>query len=144
MKCIYIIAFFLISCANTQNKTSAEVQPQTEIKKEEQVKSFNYPANIFGTDFVNFLGMLEVTQPNNYNALQPYISSVSKSKYSKEAICKWFKTTNLNIKKKLKAIRKLNDSTYILNYVGIEFATRNIKTYTVTIEHDTCKLLIEK
>ncbi|HKC69146.1 MAG TPA: hypothetical protein VKG26_13000 [Bacteroidia bacterium] len=138
--------FFLVGCNNTPTKTSNEVHTQTEIKKEEQVKSFNNPALYYstGTDFISFLAMLQVTQPDDYDTLLYYTSTISKSKYSKEVIYKWFKITNLNFNKKLKAIRKLNYSTYILNYLSSINATKTLRTFTVTIEQDKCKLLIEK
>ena len=144
MRHFYILAFFLTACADKQDQTHIEAPTKTEIKKEAPVKSFNNPALIYGTDFISFLAMLQVTQPDNHDTLLYYTSSVSKAKYSKEAIAEYYKKTNLNFKKKLKALRRLNDSTYILNYVGLEYATRNIKTYTVTVEKDTCKLIIKK
>jgi hypothetical protein len=88
--------------------------------------------------------MLQLTEVSNTDTLLYYTSAISKAKYGKEAIIKYYATTNLNFKKKLKAIRKLNDTLFVLNYVCHINATKTLRTFIVSVENDTCRLVIEK
>jgi hypothetical protein len=144
MKHSFLSMLFLLACTDSRTgSTTIEIPIQKEVQQTELVKSFNNPALIYGTDFITFVSTLQVTGVCNTTLLN-YTSTISKARYSKQDIAEYYKMTNLNFKKKLKAIRKLNDTTYLLNYEGLEYGTREIKTYTVTVEQDTCRLLIEK
>jgi hypothetical protein len=143
MKHSFLSILFLLACtdSNTGSKPF-EIPIHKEVQQTEPVKSFSNPANIYGSDFINLLSKIQLTQGNT--ALYYYISSGSKKKYSKNEIESYFKTTNLNFIKKLKAIRKLSDTLFVLSYSCQINATQVIKEYKISIEKDSCRLVIEK
>ena len=144
MKNSFFALLFLLAC--TDRKTGKTQTNTSSIKtnQSEAVKAFANPAIVYGSDFITFLATLQVTQPGNSDTLFYYTSAITKAKYSKKAIAKYYATTNLNFKKKLKAIRKLNDSLYLMNFLCNVNATKTLRTFTVSIERDTCRLVIEK
>ncbi|MFI5142211.1 MAG: hypothetical protein ACHQII_07635 [Bacteroidia bacterium] len=143
MKQLYAILILLMSCTNKPTSgTFNKMSENKVIQVAKSVKSFSNPANIYGSDFINLLSKIQITQGNT--ALYNYISSGSKKKYSKNEIENYFKTTNLNFIKKLKAIRKLSDTLFVLCYSCKIEATQIIKEYKIAIEKDSCRLVIEK
>lgn len=103
-------------------------------------KPFANPALIKGSDFLSLVSA-EKMAGNNEELLR-YTSRQSKIQLTSEQILKEFGKTNINLEKKLKSIRKLNDSCYTLNYQTNAFATKGIMTISVSVEKDTCRLVL--
>jgi hypothetical protein len=130
------------SCAEKENPPTPVATKPIEIQEEITTKNFSNPAIIFGTDFLNFLSALKMTSPGNLDTLLKFTSQQSLAQHSRKSILTLYNKTNLNFQKKLKAIKKVNDTLYILNYLAYKYATKSIITCTVSIDRDTCRLVL--
>ena len=147
---ITLIAVFLLACSHQQSNApqpSKEQQETVLIKKEQKDSAYsNFSNPVFfagtGTSFFEFFSMLKQTQPGNIDTLLFFVRQTSIKKHGRENIRKMLETKNINFSKKLKACKKMNDTAYVMNYIGRIVATSTIKTVTVSIENDTCKLVL--
>lgn len=121
-------------CANSISK-------QNHIQKEEY-KPFANPALMYGADFLNFFSTLKMSNPDNIDTLLAFTSTQSKILHSRASILNLFIKTNINFRKKLKSIKKINDILYVLNYSASKFATTELVTCSVLIEQDTAKFIL--
>lgn len=108
----------------------------------DNIGNFRNPVLMFGSSFLEYFAILKQTNPGNLDTLIYFTSTKSLREHGREKILHLYKTTNFNFKKKLAALRKENDSTYVMNYKCSIIATNSMKSISVTIENDTCRLLL--
>lgn len=145
MKGIYlIIVLLLFGQCKSKNKESTLISPasvQREIKTDSE-KPFANPALFQGSDFLNFIAQLKLSSPDNLRVLLTYTSKKSKIQYSEKTITELYRKTNFNFNKKLKAISELKDTLFVLNYSCNFYATKSVVSITVSVELDTCRILL--
>ncbi|WP_276974207.1 hypothetical protein [Flavobacterium filum] len=127
-------------CTTGPRENAIAIPPTHKTNEQVKEKPFANPALIYGSDFLSLVSA-ERMAGNNEELLR-YTSRQSKIQFTSEQILKEFGKTNINLEKKLKSIRKLNDSCYTLNYLTNSFATKGIMTVNVRIEKDTCRILL--
>lgn len=120
-------------------------KPQTKpepVKANETVteKPFSNPALIYGSDFLSFLSAEKMA--GKPEELLRYTSNKSKAIFNTNELIGFYNHTNINLHKKLKALRKINDSLFVMTYQTSAMATRNVTTITVSIEKDTARLVL--
>ena len=107
-------------------------------------KAFLNPVLIYGSDFLSFFSALKKNFPGKPESLLVFTSIKCRAEHSDEKIHWLYKNTNINFQKKLKSISKISDSEFVLNYEANIDATICLKTITVSIEQDTCRILLPR
>lgn len=137
---IILISIFASACVNEQIKT--KVSDNKEVYAEKKSSDYSNPALIFGVDFMTFMQSLK--KVGDYDNLINFTSSKSIDKFGKEAVMDFYvnKFTNMS-KLELKSIVDNEDGTKTMNYINLVVATKSFVSVKVTIENDSCKLIIE-
>jgi hypothetical protein len=138
--CKIILALSLCSCAQKQITSNSNSNSILDTGATE--KAFSNPALIYGSDFLSFFSALKKNFPGKPETLLFFTSAESREEHSDEKILWLYKNTNINFQKKLKSISKISDSEFVLNYEANIDATICLKTITVSIEQDTCRILL--
>ncbi len=146
MKVYAIISVLLITNSCSTHKSEEQDCIESVLlsgeKSNNQNKPYSNPTLIFGSDFISFLSAIKLSQYGGENQLLNFTSSISKARNDKKAILNYFLTTNLNQQKKLKSVNKIGDNMYQLNYLEKINATDKVESYTVSVENDTCRLVL--
>ncbi len=102
---------------------------------------YSNPALIAGTDFGTFLQQL--VKQGRWTILLSFISSESRKHYGDKKIVSEFENFDWGFRMGLKSITSSGDNVKTLNYVADRFATKSIFRMNVTLENDSCKLVIK-
>ena len=145
MRTAFLLASIVIvaSCNKPENHqdVKAAVSVSSAICKIHP-KPFSNPVLIYGSDFLSFFAQLKMSYPGKLDTLLVFTSTQSKIHNSRQRILELYQGTNFNFQKKLKAIKKINDSLYVMNYLCNRFATSQIVKCRVIIEDDTARLIL--
>lgn len=146
MKVYAIISLFIIinSCIKQKPEALRSIEDDTlsPEKPNQQNKPYSNPSSIFGSDFISFLSAIKLSHYGGDTQLLNFTSSITKGNNDKKAILNYYNKINLNNKKKLKSINKIGNNIYQLNYLSKILATKKVETYTVSVENDTCRLVL--
>ncbi len=140
--CKIILALSLSFCG--QKQTASVSNSNLILDTGASEKSFSNPALIYGTDFLSFFSALKMNFPGKPQSLLVFTSAKSREEHGDEKILQLYNNSNLNFQKKLKSVNKKSVSEFILNYEAIIDATICLKTITVSVEQDTCRILLPK
>ena len=146
MKGILILFSLLILGCNRKENVKENPSKigiaKLEIKNTGAEKPFANPVFMAATntDFLTFLASLK--QNAGIEPLMVYTSAQNKIHHPVRNILALYQNTNLNFEKKLKSIITQNETLFILNYTCNIYATNSLKTITVSVEKDTCRLLL--
>ena len=140
----FALLFFATACQKPVIKENHTILNFQSIKSKSVIteKAFINPALILGSDFLSFFSKLKMVFPGKLDTLLVFTSRQSKILHTRQSILGLYSKTNLNFNKKLKAMKKLNDTVYVLNYTANKFATTSIVTCSATIENDTARMLL--
>lgn len=130
----------LSGCGQKPNVGISKSKANFEVGTKE--KAFSNPALIYGSDFLSFFSALKKNFPGKPETLLFFTSAMSRAEHGDKKILWLYKNTNINFQKKLKSISKTSHSEFILNYEANIDATICLKTITVSIEQDTCRILL--
>lgn len=125
-----------------ENNLVSQIHPITNEKPTQQEKPYSNPVWIMGSDFISMINGIKTSSYGGENALFHFTSAITKTRHKKEYILNYYKKANFSYLKKLKSSNKIGNDLYILNYRGIHFGTGIVKTYTVSVERDTCRLVL--
>lgn len=146
MKVYTIISLFIItnSCIKQKPEALRSIEDDTlsAEKPNKQNKPYSNPSLILGSDFIRFLAAIKLSQQGGENQLLNFTSNKTKATNDTKAILKYYHSINFNQQKKLKSIIKIGDNVYQLNYLGKINATDEVMSFTVSIENDTCRLVL--
>lgn len=137
---LLILVFISAGCSTSVREEESEPIQYTNPPENEQ--PFANPVLIYGSSFLDFFSALKICSPNNLDTLLVFTSRKSIEKHGREKILSLYGRTNLNFQKELRAMSRVNDTTFVLNYSCYLFATSGMRTVTVTVESDTCRLLL--
>lgn len=105
------------------------------------IKPFSNPAIVYGSSFGEFF-MANIRYQDVNRAIK-FTSKASVKKFGIEAIKKLYTSYAFNYKLKLQSISKENGA-YSLKYATTEYATGKLKTMTIVVENDSCKIVLDK
>jgi hypothetical protein len=104
-----------------------------------QTGAFSNPSNIYGSNFGQFF--ISMLRTQNYDMALKFTSKESVKKFGATKIAEKYKTFNFNYKLTQKSITKDGGKITIV-YVTNEMATGKMKTMTLVIENDSCKIVL--
>lgn len=102
---------------------------------------YSNPALIAGSDFGTFLQQL--AKQGRWTTLLSFITNESRKHYGDKKIMSSFKEFDWGFRMRLKFITIEREKVRTLNYEVDRFATKSIFRLNVTLENDTCKLVIK-
>lgn len=138
--CEIILALLLSACVERQAIVERKSEFDLDTGKKEV--AFSNPVLISGSDFLSLVSSLKRNFPGRLETLLVFTSRVSRSIHSDSKILHLYNTTNINFNRSLKSVRKITDTLFVMNYEATIDATTCLRTITVTLEQDTCKLLL--
>ena len=144
MKVLIGFTIFFTACQKPAVKEANTIQDLQPYKCKSSIteKIFVNPVFIEGSDFLSFFSKMKMAFPGKLDTLLVFTSKQSKILHTRQSILELYSKTNLNFKKKLKAMRKVNDTMYVLNYSANKFATTSIVTCSVIVESDTARMIL--
>lgn len=135
-----IILINISACAKIEkeNKTITSVNNHTKDSIVNESK-LNNPVLMKGSSFANYFQALY--KLGRFEDMLLFTSKELITKYGRERLLVSYKRMNFAYEIKLKSIQTNKDSSYTLNYSGVQFATNKIIRVVVISENDTVKLL---
>jgi len=109
------------------------------VNAQSQTGAFSNPSNIYGSNFGQFFVSMLRTQ--NYDMALKFTSKESIKKFGTAKIMEKYKAFNYNYKLTQKSITKDAGKMTIV-YVTNEMATGKMKTMTIVVENDSCKVVL--
>lgn len=104
-----------------------------------QTGAFSNPSNVYGSNFGQFF--ISMLRTQNYDMALKFTSKESVKKFGAAKITEKYKSFNFNYKLVQKSITKDGGKTTIV-YVTNEMATGKMKTMTLVVENDSCKVVL--
>ena len=141
---VSFLAIVLSSCENKGTIKESSSVVTTIVNVEPIVisdvnKDFANPANILGSNFGNFFVSMIRTQ--NYDMALKFTSKASIEKFGIDKIKEKYKGFNFNYKLFQKSESREGELVTIV-YSTKEQATNKFKKITISIENDTCKVVL--
>lgn len=134
---IFLLAITLLcSCTEAhrrENSRTIEVRAQTMNER-----PYSNPALIYGTDIFSLLTAL--SRAGDDVSVLRFTEKSCVQKYGKEKVIEFYRRTGFE--KRLTAIKKVNDSTYLMNYTAKIYATNSLMQIKAVMQNDTAKLCI--
>lgn len=134
---IFVLFAFTSSCANNEYK-QVDVTNKTVKDSFTSKSKLNNPVLMNGSSFANYFQALY--KLGRFDDMLLFTSKDLIAEYGKERILESYQKMNFAYEIKLKSIQNNNDSSYTLNYSGVQFATNKIIRIDVIKENDTIKL----
>lgn len=134
---IFLVAL-LCSC-NTKNVEKKQPNDVVVQNLESKQLDFSDPARMAGSDFGSFF--ISMLRTQNYDMALKFTSKESIEKFGVDKILNKYRDFKYNYKLEQKSINK-SGNTFVVTYVTNEFATGKLKSLTLKLENDTCKLVL--
>lgn len=141
-----IIALFIVSCSSPSDEARGKkvhlggLQKADQVKTSDEDKPYENPNLIYGSNFgIFFQSMYKI---GDFDQMLKFTSTESKSKHGEDELVKFYQTMNFGFEMKPNAIKSIDDSTYVLSFKTLNYATRNIRRMKVTVENDSCKVVL--
>ncbi len=127
------------SCANQVPENEKKDVKVTPIEKRAPAPpKLDNPVLMNGSSFANYFQALY--KLGHFDDMLLFTSKDLITEYGKERILESYQKMNFAYEIKLKSIQTNKDSSYTLNYSGVQFATNKIIRIDVIKENDTIKL----
>lgn len=147
---ILLSILFLASCSNQETSVESNVKngitttnTQKETKEKTVSSDFSNPAIIYGSDFLTFFKSLR--KLGKYDEMLKFTSTETIEKYGKSHLMSYYENSFTNMSNsKLTNIKKIDESTYRMFYTNKENATKRAFEFSVVIENDSTKLILNK
>jgi hypothetical protein len=104
-----------------------------------QKGQFSNPSNIYGSSYGTFF--ISMLRTQNYDMALKFTSKESIKKFGVDKIKQKYQDFNFNYKLVQKSMTTSGGKTTIV-YVTNEMATGKIKTMTLIVENDSCKIVL--
>jgi hypothetical protein len=128
------------SCANQVPENEKKDVKVTPIEKRNPTPpKLDNPVLMNGSSFANYFQALY--KLGRFDDMLLFTSKNLITKHGRKSILESYQKMNFAYEIKLKSIQNNNDSSYTLNYSGVQFATNKIIRIDVIKENDTIKLL---
>lgn len=141
---LILVLFSLFSCEfetrSEKEIVTKSVEPETEKAIKRAETPFLNPHLIYGSSFGELFQALY--RQGDFDQMMVFTHKESIKKHSREDIEKHYKDMKFNFKLDLHSSKKINDTTYVLNYTSNIIATRTIIRMTVGIENDSAKVIL--
>ena len=141
MKNLIIILVTILTLASCGNKevVSKQVGESQTVVESPDILDFSNPAIIEGSNFGSFFIAMIKTQ--DYDRALKFTSKKSINKFGADKILKEYRNFDYNYHLIQKSISK-NDSGFVVVYTTNQYATAKLKKIYLTLENDTCKLVL--
>lgn len=135
---ISIVSFTLVSCGTKEVKETIYT-PVVSVEIKKEAGEFSNPSIIEGSSFGTFF--ISMLRTQNYDMALKFTSKESIKKFGLDKIRDKYENFKYNYKLKQKSIFN-KDNEFTIVYATNELATCKLKKLIVTIENDSCKLVL--